>query len=88
MTAHGPSGETSSVHLCRRELDEVKAEEHKTQALEMNGVRLEVRSYKIGNTYHCHVANVDPGATIARASAPTEEEAVRVATEKARERVR
>lgn len=66
----------------------VNAEEYKTKPLEINGVRLEVRSYKVGNTYHCHISNTDPGATIARASGMTEEEAVTIATEKARQRVR
>jgi hypothetical protein len=60
-----------------------KVEGHRVERRTLEGTRVEVTSYRIGGTYHCHVANLDPGATIARASAATAEEAIRVALEKA-----
>ena len=45
-------------------------------------------TYKIGDDYYCHVYNVDPGATIARATAATREEAVEEAMIKVSQRIR
>ncbi len=36
---------------------------------------MNVTSYKIGDHYHCHIANIDPGATISRTDGMTREEA-------------
>jgi hypothetical protein len=65
----------------------VRAEEYSTEQRVLNNVALEVRSYKLGDTYYCHVANKDAGATIARASGSTRDEAVQEAMEKARLRL-
>lgn len=42
-----------------------------------------VETYKLGETYHCTIANVDPGARFARAEGATREEAESRALEKA-----
>ena len=34
-----------------------------------------IETYKLGDVYHCTIANVDPGARFARADGPTREEA-------------
>jgi hypothetical protein len=44
---------------------------------------VKVTSYKIGDRYFCHVTNVDPDATIARAHGDSREEAVGEAMRKA-----
>ncbi len=66
----------------------MKAEEYHSEIQQLEGVKVEVRSYRIEQTYFCHVANTDAGATIARASGATREEAVQAATERARQRLR
>ena len=65
----------------------VLAEKYQREIRELMGVRISVESYKIGDSYHCHLANVDPGATIARSEAVTREEAVEMAIAKASERL-
>jgi methylmalonyl-CoA mutase cobalamin-binding subunit len=54
---------------------------------EVNGTKVRITTYKIGNEFHCHVANADPGATIARTSAASKEDAVSEAIKKASERI-
>ncbi|HXG00388.1 MAG TPA: hypothetical protein VNL69_06360 [Bacteroidota bacterium] len=66
----------------------MRAEEYNAEEQELAGVRVEVRSYRLGDTYYCHVANKDAGATIARASGVTRQEAVQEAVEKAKMRLR
>ena len=46
--------------------------------------KMRVTSYRLGNEFTCVVDNVDPGANIARATAPTREEAESRATQTAR----
>ncbi|MCG3153637.1 MAG: hypothetical protein DKINENOH_00227 [bacterium] len=66
----------------------MQAEEYRSETREVAGVKLNLTCYKIGNAYHCHLANVDPGATIARATAATAAEAEALALQKARERLK
>ncbi len=66
----------------------MKTENYRVEKQELAGVRVSVTTYQIGERFHCHVANVDPGATIARAEADSNAEAVREATAKAEERLR
>lgn len=66
----------------------MKAEEYRTEIQDLEGVKVEVRSYRLEDTYYCHIASTDAGATIARASGATREEAVLAATERARQRLR
>ncbi len=65
----------------------MKAEHYRERRLEVAGWPLRLTSYKIGDLFHCHADNVSPGANVARASAPTQEEAERRALEKAQERL-
>jgi len=65
----------------------LRAEEFRSDTTEISGVKIGVTSYRIGNRYHCHVANADPGATIARADGDTREEALQRALTKATERL-
>jgi hypothetical protein len=60
----------------------MKAEEYSVESKEIGGQRIKITTYRIGDVYHCHVANADPGATIARADAGTREEAERIALAK------
>lgn len=63
------------------------AEEYRVELREIAGQQIKITTYRIGDLFYCHVANVDPGATIARAEAGTREEAERAASAKAAERL-
>ncbi len=65
-----------------------RAEEHRVETTDINGTSVTVTSYRIEDRYHCHVANVDPGATIARAEGSTRQEALKRAVAKATERLK
>ena len=66
----------------------LNAEDYQTDTKTISGVPVKIATYRIGDLYHCHIANADPGATIARAEAPTRNEAVNAALAKARERLK
>ena len=61
----------------------MKPEEHSRKQIELAGWQVTVETYKLGDVYHCTVANVDPGARFARADGSTREEAESRALEKA-----
>ena len=61
----------------------MKAEEYSTREVELAGWKARVTSYKLGDTYHCSVDNVSPGAVVARTEGKTREEAENGAVEKA-----
>lgn len=65
----------------------MKAEEFKTEKHVLNGIDLELSTYKIGDEYYCHVSNLNPGATIARAGGKTRDEAVNIALDKVKQRL-
>jgi hypothetical protein len=65
----------------------LKAEQHHIEKREIAGVKVSVQSYKIGDRFHCHVSNDDPGATIARAEGATIEQALQLAMQKVRQRL-
>lgn len=65
----------------------MNVEEHRELKMEIAGWAVHLTSYRIGETYHCTVDNVSPGAAVARASASTRAEAERIAVEKAVERL-
>lgn len=65
----------------------MKAEDYQEELRELEGIQVRITVYKIDTEFYCHIYNVDPGATIARASAPEREMAVRVALEKATARI-
>jgi hypothetical protein len=59
-------------------------EDYVIQHTEIAGVAVICTTYKIGTTYHCVVANVDPGVNVARSSGPTRESALINASQKAK----
>jgi hypothetical protein len=61
----------------------VKPEGYAKRQQELAGWPITVETYKLGETYHCTIANVDPGARFARAEGATREEAESRALEKA-----
>jgi hypothetical protein len=65
----------------------MNSEKFQEEITEVNGVKMRVTTYKIGDKFHCHVATTDPGATIARASSESKEEAQETALNKAEQRV-
>jgi hypothetical protein len=65
----------------------MKVENHTERRLEIDGWQLNLRTYQIGDTYHCKADNVSPGANIARSTGATREEAERKAIAKATERL-
>jgi hypothetical protein len=62
-------------------------ENFKEEFRELNGTKVRITSYKIGNEFYCHVYNADPGATIARGTANTLEDAMQKAIGKASARL-
>lgn len=65
----------------------LRVEDHRTRRDEVAGWPVEITSYRLGPAFRCSVANLDPGATIARAEGASREEAERVALEKAAARL-
>lgn len=65
----------------------MKVQAHSERKIEIGGWEVNLRSYLIGDTYHCKADNVSPGATIARTTGATREEAEQKAIEKAAERL-
>ncbi len=65
----------------------MKAEDHQRRRQTVEGWEISITSYRIGETHYCHIDNVSPGATIARASGPTREAAETEALEKATKRL-
>ena len=65
----------------------MKVEEHQERKIEIAGWPVHLTSYRIGETFHCSADNVSPGATLARTSASTREEAEKKAIERATERL-
>jgi hypothetical protein len=61
----------------------MKPEDYSRRQQEIAGWPATIESYKLGDVYHCTIANVDPGARIARADGATKEEAELRAIEKA-----
>jgi hypothetical protein len=65
----------------------MKVQNHTERKLEIGGWEVNLRSYQIGDVYHCKADNVSPGATIARSTGVTREEAEQKAIAKATERL-
>jgi len=53
----------------------MKAEEYSTRHLDADGWPLDVTSWRLGETWHAKADNVSPGATLARTTASSKEEA-------------
>jgi hypothetical protein len=65
----------------------MKAEQYHDEFTTVEGIAVRITTYHIGEDYYCHIANADPGATIARAGGRSAEEARRKAWHKAVERL-
>lgn len=61
----------------------MKPEEYARKQIELLGWPISIETYRLGDVYHCTVANVDPGARFARADGASREEAEKLALEKA-----
>ena len=61
----------------------MRPEDHTTRREEIAGWAITIDTYKLGDVYHCTIANVDPGARFARADGSTKAEAEQTALEKA-----
>lgn len=64
-----------------------KVENYRLEKKAVNGTELFITSYKIGARFYCHIENLDPGATIARAYGESQDAAKRAAIAKAVERI-
>jgi hypothetical protein len=61
----------------------MKPEDYSRRQTEIGGWAVTIETYKLGDVYHCTIANVDPGARFARADGPTKDAAESDAIEKA-----
>lgn len=61
----------------------MKPEDYSRRQQELAGWPVTIETYKLGDVYHCTIANVDPGARFARADGPTKDTAESLAIEKA-----
>ena len=66
----------------------IRAEGYSERKQTINGYEVKITNYRVGPTCHCTVANVNPGANIARGKADTPEEAEEIALSKARQRIK
>ena len=62
----------------------MKAEEYTERNETIDTWPVHIVTYRLGDTYHCTIDNVDPGARFARAEGATREGVERTAVEKAR----
>ncbi len=62
----------------------MRAESFAERELEIDGWPVRLATYKAGELYHSRADNVSPGATLARATGTTAEEAESKAIEEAR----
>jgi hypothetical protein len=65
----------------------MNVEEHRERKLEIAGWPVNLTSYRIGEVYYSSADNVSPGATLARSSGATRQEAEEKAIAKATERL-
>jgi hypothetical protein len=61
----------------------MKPEDYSRRQTEIGGWAVTIESYKLGDVYHCAIANVDPGARFARADGTTKDAAESAAIAKA-----
>ena len=61
----------------------MKPEDYSRRQQEIGGWQVTIETYKLGDVYHCTIANLDPGARFARGDGKTKEEAESLAVEKA-----
>jgi hypothetical protein len=61
----------------------MKAEEYSERKVDVYGWPVNITSYRLGDAYHAKADNVSPGASLARATGATREEAEQKALAKA-----
>ena len=66
----------------------MKAEDYTERNETIDTWPIHIVTYRLGDTFHCAIDNVDPGARFARAKGATREDAERVALEKAQKYLR
>ena len=66
----------------------MKAEEYSERNDTIDTWPIHIVTYRVGDTYYCTIDNVDPGARFARAEGTTQQDAERVALEKAQRYLR
>ena len=62
----------------------MKAEEYTERQEVIDGWKVHIVTYRLGDRFYCTIDNVDPGARFVRAEGATREEVERVGLEKAR----
>ena len=62
----------------------MKAEEYTERQEVIDGWKVHIVTYRIGDRFYCAIDNVDPGARFARAEGATREDVERVALDKAK----
>jgi hypothetical protein len=62
----------------------MKAEEYTERQEVIDGWKVHIVTYRIGDRFYCSIDNVDPGARFARAEGASREEVERVGLEKAK----
>jgi len=65
----------------------MKTENFTEELHDVQGIKIRVITYQIGNEHYCHVYNLDPGAVIARAGSSTKDLAKQRALQKAKQRL-
>jgi hydroxyacylglutathione hydrolase len=68
-----------------RRWSRMRAEDYAERKVELNGWPVNLTSYRLGDRYHAKADNVSPGASLARTSGKTREEAENAALQHARE---
>ena len=63
----------------------MKPVEYLERQVEVEGWPVRLTSYRLGEIYHCKADNVSPGASLARSSASTRDEAEAQVLERARQ---
>ena len=67
--------------------ESMRSEDYQRRSETLAGWPVRIVSYRIGETHYCHIDNVSPGATIARAKAASLQEVESEAIAKATERL-
>jgi len=65
----------------------MKPTDYSERRMELSGWPVNIVTYRLGDVFYCKVDNVSPGAQVARASAPSRQEAEDKALAKAGERL-
>lgn len=63
----------------------MKPQNYSKRKIQVAGWDVNVVSYQLGDTFHCTVDNVSPGAWIARSEGPTRDETEKKALDRAAE---